>query len=217
MKQATLITLALLAFSGVGLAAMTDLDSAQYDGKINIRKSHKAIDANFATIEGTAGTVNGATVTATENPSGVMTTVITLEDTPVVVVGATGVGFGGVKIYDLPAGAIQVLGVTVDSLIVTVDTNTLDAADGGDWSLGSTIADDATITGTDVDFCPSTSADPINGTNSAMLAATATIGAGSTASDINLNMLIDDADIAGTATNTVDATITINWINLGSY
>jgi len=211
----TLITIiAGACFAGSAFAELNDI--AQYKNKSDLQRLAADVDGNFDTLAGTAGAVNGATVSATENPSGVMTTVITLSDTPVVVVGATGVGFGGVKIYDLPTGAIQVLGVTVDSLIVTVGTG-LDAADGGDWSLGSTIPDDATITGTDVDFCPSTSADPINGTNSAMLAATATIGAGSTASDINLNMLIDDADIGGTVTNTIDATITINWLNLGSY
>jgi len=166
---------------------------------------------------GTAGARNGATVTSSEKSGFINKTVLSLDDVVVEVVGATGVGFGGTKVYDFPAGRVLVLGVTVDSLIVSVDTNSLDIADGGDWSFGTTVPDDATITGTDVDLCPSTSADPINGTNSAALAASAQFDGTTTAKDININMLIDDADIATTATNTVDATVTINWINLGDY
>jgi hypothetical protein len=30
-------------------------------------------------------------------------------------------------------------------------------------------------------------------------------------------MIIDDADIAATVTNTVDAIVTVTWINLGDY
>jgi len=143
-------------------------------------------------------------------------TVLTLSDVPVVVVGATGVGFGGTKIYDLPEGRILVQGVTVDSLIVTVGTG-LDAADGGDWSFGTAITTNATLDGVNVDIAPKTSADAINSTNSTALAASAQFDGTTTAKDININMIIDDADIAATVTNTVDATVTVTWINLGDY
>jgi len=190
--------------------------SAQQLTQRQIRDPRK-FGAIWNAASDTEGAKSGATVTAAERSGFINHTVLTLTDTPVIVVGASGVGFGGVKIYDWPEGAIQVLGVTVDSLIVTVGTG-LDAADGGDWSFGTAIVSDADLTdATDVDLCPITSADPIAGTNSAQLAANAIFDGTTTAKDCNFNMIVDDADISGTVTNTIDATVTIHWINLGDY
>tara|TARA_R100000789_G_scaffold75158_2_gene70796 strand:- start:169 stop:420 length:252 start_codon:yes stop_codon:yes gene_type:complete len=44
--------LAVLLVAAGMFAAFTDLATSQYDGKINIRKSHTVIDSNFALLEG---------------------------------------------------------------------------------------------------------------------------------------------------------------------
>jgi len=215
MKKA-LLTLAvcLVAACAVG-QTFTNIDKAQYYGKINIPKTHAAIDANFALIEGAPGAINGATVSAVETGGAINKTVLTLADTPVVIVGASGIGFGGVKVYDFPAGLIQVVGVTVDSLSVTPDAAAA-TTDEGDYAFGSVITDDTNLSdATDIDFCPSTAQVTITNLVSAYLAATDTVGLPTTATDLNLNMLIDDADIASTITNLVDATVTVHWVNLG--
>ena len=143
-------------------------------------------------------------------------TVLTLASLSVSVVGATGIGFGGTKIYDFPVGIIHVLGVTVN---ITYDTSgcDLDDADGGDFGCGTTAPDDATITGTDVDLCPSTSVDPLSGGGTAYLAANALFDGHSTAKDMYFNQLIDDADIGATEALLVNGTIIVTWVQLGDY
>jgi len=168
----------------------------------------------------TVGAVNGATVTTSDTSGFINKTVLTLADTPVVVTeeGAGTNAVGGVKIYDFPEGRILVLGVIVDSVIIGIDTNAIDVADGGDWSFGTAVPGvDGTLDGTAVDLCPATSADPIISTNSSALVASAQFDGTTTAKDMYFNMLIDDADVSATHTNTIDATVTINWVNLGNY
>ena len=125
---------------------------------------------------------------------------------------------GGVKIYDFTAGRILVLGVTVDSIAITIDTNAIDAADGGDWAFGTAVPGaDGVLDGTAVDFCPATSVDAITNVVSAALAASAQFDGTTTAKDLYFNMLIDDADVSATHTNLINGTATIQWINLGDY
>lgn len=217
MKKSIFIAL-IVGIAGIATAQpFTDIDSAQYEGKTKFRKMAAAVDANFSLLEGTPGAKNGATVTADDQVGAVHKTVLTLADTPVVVDGTSGAGFGGTKLYDFPSGRVLVLGVIAENITISVDTNGLDAADGGDVSFGTTVAGDGTLTGTDVDLLPSTSIDPINTATDAALAASAQFDGTSTAKDLYINMLIDDADIEAVVTNTVDATVTIHWINLGDY
>ena len=58
-----LSALVVACVAAVALADFTDVASAQYDGKTNIRKSHTAIDANFEMVKAQADT--NATTTAT--------------------------------------------------------------------------------------------------------------------------------------------------------
>ena len=143
-------------------------------------------------------------------------TVLTLASLSVSVVGASGIGFGGTKMYDFPEGLIHVLGVTAN---VTYDTDScdLDDADGGDFGCGTTAPDDASIDGTDVDLCPSTSVDPLSGGGTAYLAANALFDGTSTAKDMYFNQLIDDADIAATEALLVNGTISVLWLIVGDY
>ena len=175
------------------------------------------------TIGGTpsAGTVsNATTVTGTEVYGTVNKTVLVADDLPVVLAeGGTGTnGYGSAAIYAFPEGRIFVLGVTVDSVTVTVDTNALDNADGGDFAFGTAAAGGTSgLSGTEVDLCPSTSIDPITNVVSAALADGAQFDGTSTAKLMYFNHEVDDADIAAACTNTVDFTATVHWINLGDY
>lgn len=165
------------------------------------------------------GTVaDSDTTTVQEYGDGVMhQTVLTLDAFPVSVVGATGVGFGGGKVYTFPEGRILVLGVTASISLDPLSSN-LDTADGGDYGLGTAIVADADLgDATDVDLCPSTSIDPIGTAVGAALAASAQFDGTTTAKTVNVNILIDDADIAGTEAIGVDGTIRITWVFLGDY
>ncbi len=164
------------------------------------------------------GAKNGATVSVVENGMGpINQTVLTCTQTPISVVGASGVGFGGVKIYDFPEGRILVLGCTVSLEVDPLDSG-LEDADGGDFALGTTIVDEATMgDAADVDLCPKTSIDPIGTAVGAALAASAQFDGTTTAKDANINLLIDDADIAGTEIVGMTGTVTLSWVNLGDY
>jgi len=178
------------------------------------------IEDGSATITAGVGAKNGATVTAAETRGIAHKTVITLASTPVVVTeqGAGTNAVGGVKIYDLPEGRILVLGVTVDSIAVTVDANAIDNADGGDIAFGTAVPGiDGVLNGTAVDLCPATSVDPITNAVSSALATSAQFDGTTTAKDIYFNMLVDDGDVSATHTNTVAGTFTIHWVNLGDY
>ena len=171
-----------------------------------------------------AGAKNGATVTAVEGGNAtVHQTVLTLASTPVTVANTTGASFGGVKLYDFPAGRILVLGVTA-SLGFVWTGESIAAGGSGDYSLGTTITSDATLDGTDVNLLPSTGmTDPavsgVAAATSNALAAAAQFDGTATAIDANLNIIIDDADVANADTDTVLAsgTITITWVWLGDY
>ena len=66
---------------------------------------------------------------------------VTLRDVPFVCEEAgTGTnGFGGVKVFELKEGYILMDGIMCD-LRITIDTNDLDVADGGDIALGTATA-----------------------------------------------------------------------------
>lgn len=177
-----------------------------------------------AGVDATVGTAaNGATAVESGNGA-VHKTVITLSDVEVTVGNTTGVSFGGTKIYDFPQGRILVLGsvlanVTFD-LTDAGNVTPIDAADGGDISVGTTVAGDGTLTNADVDLIPSTSIDPISGgVTGAALAAAAQFDGTTDAVDAYFNVLIDDADVADAASDVllVSGTLTIHWVLLGDY
>lgn len=129
-----------------------------------------------------------------------------------VTVSATGaaIGFGSVVLTGLPEGQIKMLGAAAQLTASGsgADASLTDTWD-GDWGIGTTPADDATITGTDVDIIASTAfgaataevsplQNAINGTSAVF---------DNTAADLelNLNVLIDAASI--TDDTSVDLTI----------
>lgn len=149
-------------------------------------------------------------------------TVLTLSAFPVTVANTTGASFGGAKVFDFPEGRILVLGVVAD-LSFDWRGEDIDAGGSGDFSMGSTITADATLGGTDVDLLPSTAmTDPFvvgAGAGSGALAAAAQFDGHTTALDANLNIIIDDADVADAASDVVlvSGVIVMTWVNLGDY
>ena len=134
-----------------------------------------------------------------------------------VTVSATGVaiGWGTVVIGDIPEGNILILGAVGNIIFAGSgsDANLVDTWE-GNYGIGSTPADDATITGADVDMVPDTdipaaTAEVAPAARGA-LAAPVTLDNTDGSLEINLNVLIDAADITDdqsvilTVTGTVD-------------
>ena len=171
-----------------------------------------------------AGAVAGTGVTVTERGDGTFhQTIITLTNTPVPVVdtgGANG-GQGSVKVYTYPVGFIQYLGGSFN-LTTAKGSGGITATGALVGSVGSAAAaaTDATLTGTEADQVPS-SAGPLTagaGTLKGQASLVATAFDGHTAAlTANLNLAVPDAGIASNDTITVNGTITLTWVNLGTY
>lgn len=153
-------------------------------------------------------------------------TTLLLKDQTVTLADEAGViAHGGQKVFDFPAGAILIEGVTTD-LDITKSSAGVNADWDGDYSVGSvTASNNNTLTTTEDEMLPSTatpqassSATTADGQSTA--AENVVVDGTSTDADAFLNFLVDDADhnVAGTPCNLiVNGTITIHWRNLGDY
>lgn len=187
--------------------------------------SPAVVTAGAATAIATVGASAQPEVTAAESGFGnFRTTVLTLTDLPITVGNTTGVSFGNVKLYDFPEGRHNFLGVQLNDLTVdltdVLNVTPIAGTHGGDVSLGTTGTSDATLNGTDVNLMPSTSIDPISAgiADGALVAAATVLDGRTTALDLYLNMIIDDADVADGASDVLllSGTITVTWVNLGN-
>ena len=188
-------------------------------------------DDSGATVTGTplttvgVGTKNGSTVSVVERGNGIVhKTVLTLTATPITLTDDADVGqFGGVKLYDFPAGNIKILGAVVDLILTLDDALWTDAAE-GDFALGSALVDDAdALDGLFIDILASTAiaaltaqVGPMQGQSAADVVPLGS--AGGADDDLNLNVRIDDAAAHVTDTgSTMTGTVTIAWMNLGDF
>lgn len=164
-------------------------------------------------------------VTAEERGDGVVhQTVLTLTACPVSITDEAGVvAYGGVKLYDMPAGAWTLLGAVADLDISTTGSG-INATFDGDVAMGTvTASNNATLSSTEANIIPSTATpQAVGGATTAdgvsTTALLATFDGTATASDVYLNFVIDDADHnvgAGPAGLSVTGTIKITWIYLG--
>lgn len=150
----------------------------------------------------------------------VVTRRIQIRNLQVTVAGTTGVGFGSVAIEGLPQGNILFLGaVAYAQFSKNGDADVQDAFD-GDFSVG-------TVPTVDVDLADSGEADIIASTP--LGAATAGLSPALRATnatqsildntdgtlELNLNLLIDDANISGSATFLVNGSLNLAYIVLG--
>ncbi len=145
----------------------------------------------------------------------------TVEGAAMSIVGASGVGFGSVVMGDFPAGNILFLGAAAYMQFTSVDADVVATYD-GDYGIGTTPASDATITGADVDVIPSTAlgaatagVSPVVRGVSAAAQTGAILDNTDGSLELNLNLLIDDANISGTADFTVSGFLVLSYIVLG--
>jgi hypothetical protein len=127
--------------------------------------------------------------------------VVKVNELAIQVDGATGVGFGSAVIGGLPEGNILFLGAVAYMQFTKAASATgiQDTFD-GDYSIGSAPTDDATLSGSEVDIITSTAlgaaTDGVSprarGTNATQVILDNTDGS----LELNLNLLIDDADIS---------------------
>lgn len=175
------------------------------------------------------GAKNGTTVSVQEMGNGIINkTRFTLTATPITISDDAGVAqYGGVKIYDFPAGLLCTLGAVVTGTLTAGVTGTIIDNWDGDVALGTaTATTGATLTGTEADILQSVSVSAGNsdklGVVDAVSVATALTESGArwhdgtaTAKDMYLNFLIDDnaTHTAGTATFT--GTVDLIWTIIG--
>lgn len=181
-----------------------------------------------ATFDGDVGTANGTGVKAQNLGSGsVIKTIITCTDLTVALTDEAGVvAYLGHKLYDMPAGAIHFMGATANLALTKSSAGVNDDWD-GDFALGTvTASNNATLATTEQNLIPTTATPQASsGATTATGQSTATeagtiINGTSTAMDVYLNILVDDADhdVTSTPCNLIiNGTITILWANLGDY
>lgn len=158
--------------------------------------------------KGTRGTLKKAFVLSTETIS---------------VVGATGVGFGTLVLGGLPEGNLVMLGAVANiSFSGTGSDANLGDTWSGDFGIGTTPASDGTLGGGDDDIIASTAIGAATAEviaqaryTSALADHGAIVDNTAGTAEINLNLLIDDADIGGTSVITIAGTVDIAYMILG--
>jgi len=134
----------------------------------------------------------------------------------------------GVQVYDFPTGYIQILGALIDASVVTnaaYNANTNDQYYISVGTVDGTQAADADLTGTEADIIPKTTHDTDSaGANTQLtntwhtqdLTAETFDGTGGGV-DLYVNVAVPDANNTGSTTHAVTGTLTIFWINHGTY
>lgn len=210
-----------LALSSLSTAAATITGNATVGGTLGVTG---ALTATAAIKTGANnGAANGTGVVATEYGDGTIhQTVLALTAHSVSINGAA-VGFGTSKIYDFPEGAVCVLGA-VANLAITAGAGGIADNFDGDFSLGTVGTADANVSDAgEANIIASTATPQASaGVSSAKGQSTATecplyLDGTSTAADLYLNFLIDDADISSNDTLACTGTVTITWVKLGDY
>ena len=194
------------------------------DSRAALQAAFAAVDAKLDGDVGGVGSGDGVT-TEEEGTSAIQRTVLTLADTPVVLVDEAGVvAYGSLLVYTFPVGVILFLGAVAD-LAFTQSSTGVNADWDGDFGLGTAAcANDGTLTGTEVDFIPTTAtptavagATTGDGDTTTALSGVIFDGTGG-AKECYLNVLVDDADhdVTSTPCNIIaNGTITLTWILLG--
>jgi len=168
------------------------------------------------------GAKNGSTVSVVEYSDGVINkTVLTLTATPITIADDAGVAqYGGAgKIYDLPEGAVAVVGCVVDGDLTMGATGTIIDAFTSNIALGTVTATTGnSLTGTEADIMASvanaTAAAKVSAVG-ATSAAMALLNGTSTAKDVYLNLVVADDATHTAGTGTFTGTVTILWTRVG--
>jgi hypothetical protein len=142
---------------------------------------------------------------------------------PITVSGASGVGFGTAVIGGLPEGNILLLGALCYLKFTKNPAASVQDAFDGDFSIGTAPTADATLSGSEVDIIPSTALGAATAGVSPTVRATHAVAVTGTVYDntdksleLNLNMLIDDANIsAANQVMKVDGYVDIAYAVMG--
>ena len=173
------------------------------------------------------GAVAGTGNTVVEQGIGIIhQSVITLTAHTIALTDAAGVvAHLGSKIYDFPAGAILILGATLN-IVTTKSSAGVNADWDSDVALGTVVAsNNSTLSSTEQNIIPTTATPQASSSTSTFVGQStasenAVLDGTSTAVDCYLNVLVDDADhdVTGTACNFIfNGTVTLSWVNLGDY
>lgn len=174
------------------------------------------------------GAAAGTNVTAAEYGDGILhKTVLTLAATPITIADDAGQAqYGGVKIYDFPAGLLLTLGAVIDASVTLGATGTITATWAGGVALGTaTASTGTTLTSTEADIMPevdvAAATDKVAVIDGVSVATALTesgarwLDGSGTAKDLYLNLVVDDEGTHTAGTGTITGTVTIHWINLG--
>ena len=176
-----------------------------------------------------AGSVPIGTVEAREFGAGVVhKTVLELANVPMSVASVTtGVGVGGVTVYNFPQGRLLRLGCMADLTFVINEDDQADFTDAtpeGDVGVGTLAPANADALGTDAtdDDWATATAITMAAYSGGVQCPSEAVGqqdGTSTAKALVVTALIDAADIDDSTTSTVyvSGTIVIHWINLGDF
>ncbi len=169
--------------------------------------------------------VSGTCVATELGDKQIHKTILTLTDFPVTM-RDTEQG-GGVQIYDFPLGRILHLGsvATLAMTTTSVLANTLNTGVTCNFGVGTLTQSNATVTTTEQDLvnvAAWTAGTTIAVENTAASGVGAAVLASHDGSSTAINAFLNLAvaggtDIDGNATITVTGSITINWINVGTY
>lgn len=148
----------------------------------------------------------------------IMKQVVKVKDLPINVIGASGVGYGAGVMGDFPEGNVLFLGAVSYLSFSTVAAG-VQAAFDGDYSIGSAPTADATLAGADVDIIPSTAlgaatgkvSPRVRGANATQVMLDNTDGS----LELNINLLIDDANISADSAFLANGELHIAYIMLG--
>ena len=200
-----------------------------------LAKAGAVVDLSAATRQASTGigALAGSPPTGlavTETEPNMHRTQITLVNTPVTMTDqGTNGNQGHIELYDLPAGLINVLGAECGLSIASSGTPGLSTSAAVVASVGSAPAatTDATLTGTEANVIPSTTA-PLTtyagtfagrSTGSCLLDSTQSpaVGFTGTAQKLYLNFACPHTNSSGNDTLTVNGTIDIVWLNHGNH
>lgn len=188
-----------------------------------VMKSKKDFRKAYNAFNDTGGSGAGTGVTV-ENAQGFTKTVLTFKNTPLPLIDtAATVARCALKIFDFPEGSVVIQGASVN-LVLTKSAAGVNADWDGDFGLGTAAAAaDATLSSTEANVIASTATpQAVAGVSSAKGRSTAALflDGTTTAVDLYLNVLVDDADQDVTTTPTsliANGTITVLWANMGDY
>lgn len=181
-------------------------------------------DATAATV----GAKNGSTVAVQEYGNGLVNkTVLTCTATPISIADDAGVAqYGGVKVYDFPAGLICSLGAVIDGAVTLGTTGTIITTWAGGIALGTAVATTgATLVSTEanimkeVDVAAATASvavvDAVSVATVLTESAASWLDGTTTAVDMYLNLVVDDDASHTAGTGSFTGTITFLWIPMG--